>query len=46
MLPQKAIDEYKEIFKKQFGEDISDEEAQKQGYNLINLVKPIPKKFK
>ncbi len=45
-LSKKAIEEYKEIYKKEFGEEISDGEAQEQGENLIRLFKviyrPIP----
>jgi hypothetical protein len=45
-LSQKAIDEFKEIYKKEIGEDISDDEARELGQNLIDLFKiilrPIP----
>ncbi|MBI4226177.1 hypothetical protein HY612_03635 [Candidatus Roizmanbacteria bacterium] len=47
MLPKKAIDEYKTIYKKVYGEVISDAEALEQGTRLLNLFKavyrPIPK---
>jgi hypothetical protein len=47
-LSKQAIEEYKQIYKKNFGEEISDEEARKQGENLIELFRvicrPIPGK--
>ena len=47
MLPKQAIEEFKALYKKEFGEDISDSEAQERGLRLINLIqavyKPIPK---
>ncbi len=47
MLSQKAIDEYKTIYKKEFGKDITDAEAAEQGMKLLRLFKiiyrPIPK---
>jgi len=49
-LSKEAIKEYKRIYKKNFGEDISDEEAREQGENLIALFRvicrPIPEKIK
>lgn len=42
-LPEKAIEEYKKIYEKQFGEKISDQEALGQATNLINLMKIIYK---
>lgn len=46
MLSDEAIEEYQKIYKKQFGKDISKEEARLQGENLIRLFKvvykPIP----
>ena len=44
MLSKQAIKEYKEIYKKEYGEELSDEEAIKQGTNLIELVKLITSK--
>lgn len=48
MLSKKAIDEFKAIYKKEFNEDLSYEEALEKGTKLINLFKviysPIPKK--
>lgn len=45
-LSKQAIKDYKEIYKKEFGEEISDEEAREQGARLLNLFKiiyrPIP----
>lgn len=47
-LSKEAIEEYKRIYRKNFGEDISDEEAREQGENLIDLFRviyrPIPGK--
>jgi len=47
VLSKKAIKEYKEVYKKQFGEELSDEEARKQAERLMRLfkvvAKPIPK---
>lgn len=49
MLPKKAIEEYRAIYKKHFGKDISDAEAEEQGMNLLRLFqiiyKPIPKSW-
>lgn len=41
MLPQEAIDEYKIIFKKKFGVELSDEEASLRANNLVNLYKAV-----
>lgn len=47
-LSKEAIEEYKQIYKEKFGEEISDEEAREQGENLISLFRviyhPIPGK--
>lgn len=47
-LSDKAIKEFKEIYYKEYGKDISDEEAQEIGQRLISLFKiiyrPIPGK--
>jgi hypothetical protein len=40
-LSKEAIEEYKQIYKKNFGKDISDEEAREQGENLIELFRAI-----
>jgi len=46
-LSKKAIEEFNEIYKKEFGEEISDQEAYEEASNLIKLFKiiyrPIPK---
>lgn len=48
MLSDEAIKQYQEIYKKKFGQEISEKEAREQGENLIRLIrvvyKPIPKK--
>lgn len=45
-LSKEAIKEFKEIYHKEFGEVISDEEAQEMGGGLLSLFKviyrPIP----
>lgn len=45
-LSEIAIEEFKEIYYKEFGTTISDEEAEEKGTNLISLFKiiyrPIP----
>ena len=45
-LSKEAIKEFKEIYYKEFGERISDKEAQEMGANLLSLFKiiyrPIP----
>jgi len=47
MLSKEAIDEFKAIYRKEFGEEISDAEAGELGESLILLFKviyrPIPK---
>ena len=49
MLSKKAIEEYQAIHKKEFGVEISEQEAQEQGMKLLRLFKliyqPIPKKW-
>jgi len=46
ILPKEAVLEYQQIYKDQFGTEISYDEALKQGTELINLLKivyrPIP----
>ena len=46
-IPKKDLDEFKRIFKKDYGEDLSDEEAQHIAGKIINLFRiiyrPIPK---
>ncbi|HEU5122577.1 MAG TPA: hypothetical protein VFW05_00780 [Verrucomicrobiae bacterium] len=38
-MSQKAIDEFKAIYKKEFGEEISDDAAQETGAALLKLLK-------
>ena len=40
-LSEKAIKEFKEIYKREFGETISDEKAQELGQSLLSLFKII-----
>ncbi len=50
MLNKQAIEEYQKIYKEEFGEEISEDEAIEQGERLIQLFKviykPIPEKRK
>jgi hypothetical protein len=41
MLPQKAIDQFKELYKKRFGIELDDKEAEFRANNLINLYKAV-----
>lgn len=45
-LSQKAIEEYKEAYKKAFGREITDQEAQEKTFELLSffklIYKPIP----
>lgn len=44
MIPsQKAIEEFKEIWKKQFGKELSDAEASESAYNLLNYFETLYK---
>ncbi|MGR3174552.1 MAG: hypothetical protein ACUZ8N_08150 [Candidatus Scalindua sp.] len=38
-ISKEALKEYKAIYKKEFGKDISDDKALEQATNLLNLVK-------
>ena len=39
MLPPEAIEEFKGLYKKRFGEDLSNEDASRRANNLVNLYK-------
>lgn len=39
MLSKQAINEYKKIYKEEFGKEISDDEAREQGTKLIELMR-------
>jgi hypothetical protein len=41
MLSKKAIDQFKELYKKRFGIDLDDKEAEFRANNLINLYKAV-----
>jgi len=41
MLPQKAIDQFKELYKKRFSVDLDDKEAEFRANNLFNLYKAV-----
>jgi hypothetical protein len=49
-LSKEAIEEFKEIYREEFGEDISDDDAQELGENLLFLFdlvyRPIPGPYK
>ena len=49
-LSDKAIEEFREIYKKQFKEELSVEEANEKGLELLKFMKaiykPIPRKMK
>ena len=49
MLTKEAIGEFKQIWREQFNEDISDEKATEEGINLLTLFdaiyRPIKKKW-
>ena len=46
MLPPEAVEEFKGLYKKRFGEDLSNEDASRRANNLVNLYKlvytPLP----
>ena len=48
-LSEKAIKEFKEIYRRELGEEISDEKAQELGQDLISLFniiyRPIPEGY-
>jgi hypothetical protein len=46
MISKKALDEFKSIWKKQFGEEISDQKALEQGTNLLNLFNAVYRPIK
>lgn len=39
MLPEKAIQEFKELYKKRFNKELSDQEASYRANNLFNLYR-------
>jgi hypothetical protein len=41
MLSEKHIIQFRELYKKHFGEEITEEEAREQGIKLIGLVKNV-----
>lgn len=46
MISQKAVEEYQEIYKKVYGEEISYEQASEQGMKVLRLFKLIYKPIK
>lgn len=42
-ISDEKIEEYRKIYKEEFGKEISKEEARRQGTNLVNLMKLIYK---
>ena len=43
MLSDKAIQEYKDVFKKEFGQDLTDKEAREQGERLVKFFEILIK---
>ncbi|MFC1856039.1 hypothetical protein ACFL2A_05820 [Thermodesulfobacteriota bacterium] len=43
-LSKQAIEDFRRIYKEEYGEEISEEEANKLGVNLLNFYKIILKK--
>jgi hypothetical protein len=41
MLPKEAVDEFKVLYKKRFGVDLSDAEASFRANNLVNLFRAV-----
>lgn len=41
MLPQKAIEEYKKIYKKLYGKELSNEETGRRANNLVDLYRAV-----
>jgi len=41
MLPKKAIDQFKELYKKRYGVELDDKEAEFRANNIINLYKAV-----
>ncbi len=41
MLPDEAIKEFKEIYKKEFNEELSDEEARRRAESLYGLFEAV-----
>lgn len=42
-ISDRELDEFRRIYKKEFGEDISREEAREKGSSLLRLVKAVYK---
>lgn len=41
LLPKEAVEEFKQIYKKVFKKDLSDEEAKRRSNNLIALYRTV-----
>ena len=41
MLPKRAIEEFKKIYKKSYGVELSDEQAADKANRLVNLYKAV-----
>ena len=46
MISDEALKEFKQIWKKEFGEDISDEKAAEEGINLLTMFDAIYRPIK
>lgn len=41
MIPKEAVEEFKKIYKKEFGVDLSNKEALRRATNLLNLYRAV-----
>lgn len=46
MLTKKALEEFKEIWKMEFGEEISDQKATEEALNLLTLMDAVYRPIK
>jgi len=46
MISKESLDEFKKIYKEEFGEEISNEEALEKAINLLNLFNAIYRPIK
>ena len=46
MLTKEAVEEFKKIWREEFGEDISDEKAAEEGINLLTMFDAIYRPIK
>lgn len=41
MLPKEAVEEFKQIYKRVFNEELTDDEASRRANNLVNLYQVV-----